>query len=57
MVLLISPAGKKIKSLAEMKKKKVALVADCFSGATFIRKLVEVSDDLRLRFPAAAGSA
>ncbi|MDO9299454.1 TAXI family TRAP transporter solute-binding subunit [Bradyrhizobium sp.] len=46
VVLLVSPAGKKIKSLAELKKRKVALVADADSGgATFIRKLLEVSDD------------
>ena len=45
VVLLISPAGKKIKSLAEMKKKKVTLVADADSGTTFIRKLLEASDD------------
>ena len=45
VVLLISPAGKKIKSLAEMKKRKVALVADADSGATFIRRMLEVSDD------------
>ncbi len=45
VVLLISPAGRKIKSLAELKKKKVAVVADGDSGATFIRRLLEVSDD------------
>jgi TRAP-type uncharacterized transport system substrate-binding protein len=45
VVLLVSPAGRKIKSLAELKKRKVALVADADSGATFIRKLLDVSDD------------
>ena len=37
VVLLISPAGKKIKSLAELKKKKIAVVADTDSGAALIR--------------------
>jgi TRAP-type uncharacterized transport system substrate-binding protein len=45
VVLLISPAGKKIKSLAELKKRKVALVTDADGGATLIRRLLEVSDD------------
>ena len=45
VVLLVSPAGRKIKSLAELKKRKVAVVADADSGATFIRRLLEVSDD------------
>ena len=45
VVLLVSPAGRKIKSLAELKKRKVAIVADADSGATLIRRLLEVSDD------------
>lgn len=45
VVLLVSPAGRKIKSLAELKKRKVAVVADADSGVTFIRRLLEVSDD------------
>ena len=49
VVLLISPGGKKIKSLAELKKKKIAVLADADSGAALIRRLLEVSDD-----PAAA---
>ena len=49
VVLLISPAGKKIRSLAELKKKKIAVVADADSGAALIRRLLEISDD-----PAAA---
>ncbi|WP_363318180.1 TAXI family TRAP transporter solute-binding subunit [Bradyrhizobium sp.] len=49
VVLLISPAGKKIKSLAELKKKKIAVVADADSGAAFVRGLLDISDD-----PAAA---
>ena len=49
VVLLFSPAGKKIKSLAELKKRKIAVVADADSGVTLIRRLLEISDD-----PAAA---
>ena len=49
VVLLFSPPGKKIKSLAELKKKKIAVVADADSGLVLIRRLLDISDD-----PAAA---
>jgi hypothetical protein len=45
VLLLFGPGNKKIKSLAELKKKKIAVVADADSGAAFIRRLLEVSDD------------
>jgi TRAP-type uncharacterized transport system substrate-binding protein len=44
LVLLISPSGKKIKSLAELKKKKIAVLADGDNGAAFVRNLLEISD-------------
>src|SRR5216684_1314761 len=44
LVLLISPGGKKIKSLAELRKKKIAVLADGDSGSAFIRNALEISD-------------
>jgi TRAP-type uncharacterized transport system substrate-binding protein len=44
LVLLISPGGKKIKSLAELRKKKIAVLADGDSGTAFIRNALEISD-------------
>ncbi|HWX06428.1 MAG TPA: TAXI family TRAP transporter solute-binding subunit [Bradyrhizobium sp.] len=44
VLLLISPGSKKIKSLAELRKKKIAVLADSDSGATFIRNALEISD-------------
>jgi TRAP-type uncharacterized transport system substrate-binding protein len=44
VVLLISPANKKIKSLAELKKKKIAVRADGDNSAGFVRNLLEISD-------------
>lgn len=49
VVLLVSPSGKKIKSLAELKKRKIAVVADSDSGVALIRRLLDAADD-----PAAA---
>ncbi len=40
IVLLISPPGKKIKSLAELKKKKIAVLADSDNGAAFVRNIL-----------------
>jgi TRAP-type uncharacterized transport system substrate-binding protein len=45
VLLLISPGGKKIKSLAELKKKKLAVLADGDSGTAFVRNLLEISDN------------
>jgi TRAP-type uncharacterized transport system substrate-binding protein len=44
VMLLISPAGKKIKTIAELKKKKIAVLADSESSATFVRTVLELSD-------------
>ncbi len=44
LVLLISPGGKKIKSLAELRKKKIAVLADGDSGVAFVRNALEISD-------------
>src|ERR1700704_333865 len=44
VLLLISPGNKKIKSLAELKKKKIAVVADGDSSAAFVRNVLEISD-------------
>src|SRR6202166_3011344 len=44
VLLLISPSRKKIKSLAELRKKKIAVLADSDSGATFIRNALDISD-------------
>src|ERR1700736_5225422 len=43
-LLLISPGGKKIKSLAELKKKKIAVLADGDNNAAFVRNVLEISD-------------
>lgn len=44
LVLVLSPGGKKIKSLAELKKKKVAVISDNESGSNFIRGVLELAD-------------
>src|SRR6267378_1962404 len=44
VVLLISPGNKKIKSLAELKKKKIAVLADGDHNAAFVRNILEISD-------------
>ena len=44
LVLVLSPGGKKIKSAAELKKKKVAVIADNESSAAFIRNVLELAD-------------
>ncbi|MDO9560590.1 MAG: TAXI family TRAP transporter solute-binding subunit [Bradyrhizobium sp.] len=49
VVLLISPAGRKIRSLADLKNRKLAVVADGDGGPGFVRRLLGASDD-----PAAA---
>ena len=42
--LLISPGGKKIKTIADLKKKKIAVVADSESSVALIRNILELSD-------------
>jgi TRAP-type uncharacterized transport system substrate-binding protein len=44
LVLLISPGDKKIKSLAELRKKKILVLADGDNNAAFVRNLLEISD-------------
>src|SRR5713101_5288198 len=45
VLLLISPGGKKIKSLAELKKKKIAVLADADNSVVFVRTILEISDN------------
>src|SRR5258708_21019996 len=44
MVLVLSPGGKKIKSIADLKKKKIAVLADGENSVTFVRNALELSD-------------
>jgi TRAP-type uncharacterized transport system substrate-binding protein len=44
VLLLISPGSKKIKSLAELKKKKIAVLGGGENSAAFVRDLLEISD-------------
>ena len=44
VALLLSPGGKKIKSIAELRKKKIAVIADSDNGATFVRNLLEIPE-------------
>ncbi|MBR1214742.1 TAXI family TRAP transporter solute-binding subunit [Bradyrhizobium sp. JYMT SZCCT0180] len=44
VLLLVSPAGKKIKTLAELKKKKIAVVAENESSVTLIRTILDLSE-------------
>src|SRR3954447_4374871 len=44
VLLLISPSGKKIKSVAALKKKKIAVLADSESSVTLVRTILELSD-------------
>jgi TRAP-type uncharacterized transport system substrate-binding protein len=49
LVLVFTPGGKKIKSAAELKKKKIALIAENENSAAFMRNILELPDN-----PAAA---
>jgi TRAP-type uncharacterized transport system substrate-binding protein len=44
VLLLISPGNKKIKSLAELKKKKIVVLADGDNTAAFVRNVLEIAD-------------
>jgi TRAP-type uncharacterized transport system substrate-binding protein len=44
VVLLLSPGRKKIKSLAELKKKKIAIWAEGDNSASFVRNLFDIND-------------
>jgi TRAP-type uncharacterized transport system substrate-binding protein len=45
VLLLIGPGSKKIKSLAELKKKKIAVLGGGENSAAFVRDLLEISDN------------
>jgi TRAP-type uncharacterized transport system substrate-binding protein len=45
VVLLLGPGNKKIKSLAELKKKKVAVLAEGDNSVTFVRNILDVADN------------
>jgi TRAP-type uncharacterized transport system substrate-binding protein len=45
MLLVISPGNRKIKSLAELKKKKIAVLADGDNGAALVRNILDISDN------------
>jgi TRAP-type uncharacterized transport system substrate-binding protein len=44
LVLLLGPGNKKIKSLAELKKKKIAVIAENESSLAFVRSILDVPD-------------
>src|SRR5450755_63494 len=44
VLLLMSPGSKKIASLAELKKKKIAVLADGDTNAAFVRHILEIPD-------------
>ncbi len=44
VLLLISPSGKKIKTVADLKKKKIAVLADSENSVTLVRTILELSD-------------
>jgi TRAP-type uncharacterized transport system substrate-binding protein len=44
LMLLMSPGGKKIKTIADLKKKKIAVLADSESSVTLIRNILELSE-------------
>ncbi|WP_213739541.1 TAXI family TRAP transporter solute-binding subunit [Bradyrhizobium sp. dw_411] len=44
VLLLMSPGGKKIASLAELKKKKIAVLADGDNNAAFVRHILDIPD-------------
>jgi TRAP-type uncharacterized transport system substrate-binding protein len=44
VLLLLSAGNKKIKTLADLKKKKIAVLASSDSGAVFVRSLLDISE-------------
>lgn len=44
VMLLLSPGDKKIKTLADLKKKKIAVMADSENSAALVRNILELSD-------------
>lgn len=57
VVLLLSPGGKKIKSVAELKKKKIAVLADGESSAAFVRSFFDTDPDAAARIQLAPTGA
>ena len=45
VLLLISPGGRKIKSLADLRKKKIAVLPDGDGSLAFVRSVLEIADD------------
>ncbi|MCW5704373.1 MAG: TAXI family TRAP transporter solute-binding subunit [Bradyrhizobium sp.] len=43
VLLVLSPGGKKIKSAADLRKKKVAIIADNESSAAFVRNILDLT--------------
>lgn len=44
LMLLLSPNGKKVKTVAELRKKKIAVLSDSDGGAPLVRSLLEIPD-------------
>jgi TRAP-type uncharacterized transport system substrate-binding protein len=44
LVLVLSPGDKKIKSVADLKKKKIAVLADSENSVSFVRAALELAD-------------
>jgi TRAP-type uncharacterized transport system substrate-binding protein len=44
VLLLLSPGDKKIKTIADLKKKKIAVMADSENSAALVRNILELSD-------------
>ena len=44
LVLVLSPGGKKIKSVADLRKRKIAVLGGSESSVTFVRNALELSD-------------
>src|SRR6202048_1768499 len=44
VVLVLSPSGKKIKSIADLKKKKIGVLGDGENSVAFVRNVLELSD-------------
>src|SRR3982075_1740560 len=53
VLLLLSPGKQKIKSLAELKKKKIAVLGDGDNSAAFVRNILEISESSDARVEAA----
>ena len=45
VVLVLTPGGKKIKSFADLKKRKIAVLADAENSVAFVRTVLELTDN------------